>query len=623
MKKIIVLLLAFILLLNLTGCARSTPAPATGSTGAQQSENQTVPQAGSNTTAPAQAAGSAEDVLEANSKDHEEAEDYAWDNAAVTTIALNGSLIQVDGEGVKTDGNQATITSAGTYSITGSLTDGQIIVDTQDKATVRLVLNGVDIHSTTGAPISVTNAEKTIIILADGTQNILSDAAQYVFADPSVDEPNAAIFSKSDLTIAGSGALTVSGNFNDGIASKDGLILASGSITVTAVDDGIRGKDYLLVKDGNITVTAQGDGLKSDNDEEADKGYISIAGGVLRITAAGDAIAAESDVVVTAGELTITAGGGSRAQVDESTSTKGIKGAASVTIDGGTFTIDSADDAIHSNSSIAVNGGSFTIATGDDGLHADTSLEINAGELNITESYEGIESALIIINAGNIQIASSDDGINVASGNDGSEMMGRGGMPGRDAFTGSTSNYLYINGGYIAVQANGDGIDVNGAIAMTDGILLVNGPTQQMNGALDYDAGFNMTGGLLVAAGSSGMAQAPDESSTQYSLLVNLTATQPAGTLVHIENNTGEEILTFAPSKPYQSLAFSSPELTSGETYKITLGGSSSDTVQDGLYQGGAYTPGTEYGSFTISSKVTMLGADGMGGPGGRGGRRP
>jgi hypothetical protein len=573
------------------------------------------------------------DALAQNSETHEDPDDSVWDVTSVIPILLNGNSIRVEGDGVSVDGSRATITSTGDYSLSGSLVDGQIIVDTQDKGLVRLILDGVDISNSTSSAIYIKNAEKAIIILADGTRNTLSDAGAYVFEDPQADEPNAALFSTSDLTIYGNGSLSVIGNTNDGIASKDGLILAGGEITVVALDDGIRGKDYLVIKSGAITVNAQGDGLKSDNAQDGTLGFISIEAGQINITAEGDAIEAETDVAIADGEFTIISGGGSQARLDQDTSGKGIKAAVSVNIDGGSFNIDAADDAIHSNGSIGINGGDFVISTGDDGLHADDSLTINGGDIRITKSFEGLESALITINGGNFKIIASDDGINVAGGMDGSGMIpgmgGRqmpGGDPGQDFFATTGDYNLYINGGYIVIEAGGDGIDVNGAIEMTGGIVLVNGPTETMNGALDYDRYFNISGGFFVAVGSAGMAQALSESSSQVSMLVNLNGTQPAGTLVHIQTSAGEEALTFSPTKPYQSIVFSSPTLKQGETYDIYLGGNSSGEEADGLYQGGSYSPGARYTSLIISSMVTSYGSGFGGGFGGNtrpGGGRP
>lgn len=614
MKNTLLTISTLILVLALSACSVNSSATVSAVVDSGGSSSTT-----SNTTnIPSTASPSVPEALAENSSVHEDANDYSWESANVVSISLEGNTISTSGLGVVVDGSTATITAAGTYSLSGSLNDGQIIVNTESNAIVRLILNGVDIYSSTSAPIYIQKSEETMIVLAEGSQNTIVDSTDYILENSDSDEPNAAIFSTSDLTIYGGGSLSVEGNYNDGIASKDGLIIASGTITVEAVDDGIRGKDYLVVENGVITVNAGGDGLKADNAEDATKGFISIEAGVLNITSAGDAITAETDVMVSGGEFTITSGGGSNAWVDENTSAKGIKGLVSVNIDYGSFTFDCADDAIHSNGTITINNGTFDIATGDDGMHADASLTINGGTIQISESYEGLESAVISLNGGEIHIASSDDGINVASGNDGSGVNpgfggGRPGGPGQDTFNYSGDTYLYINGGYIYVDANGDGLDINGAIVMTGGTVLVNGPTENMNGALDYDAGFTISGGFLVAVGSAGMAQAPGQASSQNSLLINFSSTIPAGTLIHIQNSAGEEILTFSPTKRYQSLAFSSAELVNGETYTISYGGSSSGSQADGLYQGGSYSSGSQYTSFTVSGTVTMIGATGGG----------
>jgi len=534
-----------------------------------------------------------------------------WQGEDAVPIALAGATITVDGAGVTVDGSTATITAAGAYRLSGTLDDGQIVVDTADEEPVHLILDGATLRNTTGAPIFVRNAEAVVIILADGTQNVVEDGAVYTFADPAEDEPNAAIFSKADLTIAGNGALVVAGNYNDGIASKDGLLLNAAAITATAVDDAIRGKDYLVVRGGVITATAGGDGLKSDNEEDASLGYILVESGTIEITAGGDAITAQSQVLVQDGDFTLVAGGGSTARIDDSVSAKGVKSAGSVRIDGGSFTIDAADDAVHANDSIVIAGGTFDIASGDDGMHADKTLTVDGGTVEIARSYEGVESAVITINGGTLRIAASDDGINVGGGNDGSGMMrgGPGGpRPGQEVFSYDGDRYLYVNGGDIYVNATGDGVDVNGAAVMTGGTLVVDGPSENMNAALDYDALFTLSGGTLVAAGSAGMAQAPGSASTQPVLLLNLAAAQPAGTLIHIQDSQGADVLTFAPAKSYQSLAFSSPLLVSGETYTVYVGGASSGAVTNGLYAGGAYTPGAEVTSFTIESIVTQIG---------------
>jgi hypothetical protein len=579
--------------------------------------------------------------------------DSDWNSVEASYIILDGDSVTLDGEGATVDGSETTITSAGTYILSGTLDDGQIIIDTTDLEIVRLVLSGVDITCSTSAPISIINAEKVVITLADGTENYVTDGNSYVFEDSESDEPNAAIFSKSDLTINGNGSLTVNANYNNGIQSKDELKITSGNITVNAANDGIKGRDYIAIKDGSITVVAGGDGMRSNNDKDLDKGFVAIEGGTISITAGEDGIQAETNLVISGGNIAISSGGGSAKSsrnigeegntwcdwgdmgMDKgmspdmvnmsdsggsSGSAKGLKAGVNITITGGTINIDSSDDSIHSNDSLKINGGSITMASGDDGIHSDSTLEINGGDISITKCYEGIESAVIIINDGNIRIVASDDGINAAGGVDGSSIDGR---PGQNSFNFSVDHYLYINGGYIVIDAAGDGLDINGSINMTGGTIIINGPTSNNNGALDYLGDFKITGGYLVAVGSSGMAQAPSTTSTRYSVMVNLSSSQPADTIVHFETEDGEDILTFVPTKAYQSVVLSSPELKNGLTCIVYYGGSSTGTVIDGLYSDGTYTAGTQVASFTISSIVTGAGSSGGGFPGGGGGNMP
>lgn len=614
MKKSVVFIVLLILAVALTACTGGAVTAAV---------NQVVSSASSSSAATvvSTAPASSVDALAENEEVEASPSDYTWDSAAAAVITLNGDSISTDAPGVTVAGSTATITKAGAYLLSGTVTDGQIIVDTQDEEAVQLILNGVELASSSSAPIYIRDANKAVILLADGSTNFISDATNYVYASAEEDEPNAAIFSAADLSIAGNGALTVTGNANDGIASKDGLVIASGTITVTAVDDGIRGKDYVVVEDGTIRVDAGGDGIKSDNEEDATRGYISIASGSVEIDAGGDAISAQSDVIITGGEFTLTTAGGNTASIADTLSAKGIKGTVSVVIDGGSFTIDSADDALHSNGGVTVNNGTFNISTGDDGLHADATLTINGGTFAITDSYEGLESAVITINAGDIQIVSSDDGINVAGGMDGSGMQGPGQRGGPDSFSSNSSYFLYVRGGTIAVNAYGDGLDINGSVEMSGGTLLVSGPTEQNNGALDYDGTFTLTGGLIIAAGSSGMAMAPGSTSSQNSVAVFFTTTLPAGTLVHVQNSSGEEVFTFEPDKNFQSIVFSSPLLAQGQTYQVYVGGSATGAQSGGLIEAGTYAPGDLYGSFTVSGTVTQLGSGGGMGGGGRGPR--
>jgi hypothetical protein len=548
------------------------------------------------TTSSEAASGDAAAATTENAADHQVDTDYAWDEGDSVAISLDDSSSTAAGDTVMVDGSVVTITAGGTYTIRGTLADGQLIVDSADEEVVRLVLAGTDISHSDGAALAVLDAAKVIIVLAEDTQNRLIDGAGYVFPDASTDEPNAALYSTADLTITGDGSLTVEGNYNDGIGAKDGLVIAGGTITVTAADDGIRGKDYIVVDGGTISVAAGGDGLKADNAEDATKGYITINIGTIDITADGDAISAETDVLVAAGTLTLTTAGGAGGSVGEA-SAKGIKGLVSVVIDGGTIVADTADDAVHSNNAVTITGGELTLATGDDGVHADATLTITGGTITITESYEGLESAVITIDGGAIEIHADDDGINVAGGQDAS---GFGGRPGRggDEFAANSDYQLLINGGTILMYAQGDGLDSNGIAVMTGGIAIVHGPTANNNGAIDAGS-FEISGGTLIAVGSAGMAEGVDATSSQAAVQAILGSTERAGTIIHIETSDGESVLTFESAKDYASIVFSSPAVEAGVSYDIYVGGSASGDNFGGMYDASSYTAGTLTGSLT------------------------
>lgn len=540
-----------------------------------------------------------ESVVDNYASNHESDSDYVWEEEDVIPVVLNGSSISSDGKGLTISGGVLTITSAGTYGFTGSLSDGQIIVNTEDTALVRIILNGVNIESQTSSAIKIENASKTLISLADGSENVVSDAVNY-----SLDiGPNAAIYSSDDLTISGNGSLHVNGNYNDGICSKDGLIVDSGTITVSAIDDGIRGKDYLIVKSGNITVVAGGDGLKSDNDDDEDKGNITIVDGSITVKSGGDAIAANSNVWVKYGNLDLTSGNGSSSLVG-ATSCKGIKAGVAIEINDGGILVDAADDAIHCDMNILIEGGTIQLASGDDGIHSEIDTYINGGTLNITKSYEGIESALgsCYITSGTIYIVASDDGINISAGG-----SSNGGGPGRKsaAITTESTYALAISGGYIFIDCEGDGLDSNDLLAISGGTMLVNSAEYNENSALDYDGECIVSGGLLVGIGVSQMSEAPGATSTQYSFLIDFNDRIASETIIHFEDENGNDLLTYQSIKSFNSIAFSSPNMDEGSTILVYIGGSSTGTVNNGLYTDGTYSGGMLYSSFTISSMVT------------------
>ena len=555
--------------------------------------------------------------------------DSSYSESNSTAIIFSDQTITVDGSGAAADGSILTITQPGTYILSGTLSEGQVRVETVDEADVQIVLDGATITNSTGAAIYVKSANSATITLAEGTTNTLSDGETYTFED-SEDEPDATLFSKSDLILNGTGTLVIDANYAHAIKGKDDVTIAEGTYDITSVGDAIKGRDWLFISSGTFTIVAGADGLQSTNEEEEGKGILTIESGTFTITAAADGIQAATNLQILGGDFTITTGGGSAnssttseawgtwgapteeaatTTTEETTSAKGLKATGSLAISGGTFVLDTSDDALHTNDTIQITGGDFTIASGDDGIHADNTVTIDDGTIDINQSYEGIEATEITLNGGDIALTTSDDGINAAGGNDASAVSGR---PGESTFTSTAegAGLLTINGGTLVVNASGDGLDSNGSIEMNDGTVIVNGPTDSMNGTLDYDSTFNINGGTLIGVGSSGMAMSPSSTSTQ-SFLFTSSIPLAADEAIQITGPDGEVILTFEASTTAQSLVFSSPELVNGSAYTITTGGTVSGDSATGIYEDTSFSGG----SSTVEVSATTESSGGqMGG---------
>ena len=544
--KILALLLAAAITMA-GGTACSTSSAATGSM--DSNSVQSVEQAAEKISDPSLAAASGSEEASATYPDYFDVTDQftdrdlsgEWDNSATAKVTLSGSSVSIDGTGVTADGTTVTITKEGTYVFSGELSDGQIVVSAGDADKVQIVLNGVTMTNDDSACILVLTADKVFVTAADGTENTLSDTGA-AYAQSSTDYTvDGVIFSREDLVLNGTGTLNINAGYKHGVVGKDDLKLVSLTLYVTAAGKGVAANDSIRAASGTYNITSVDDALHTSNGSEAGKGYIYIAGGT------------------------------------------------------------------------------YVLESGDDGIHAETGLIIDGGDISVAKSYEALEGHTIDINGGTIDVTASDDGVNAAGGStdeaagdgavtdwhSGAEYYGdpdsvsgattesrggRGGMMDSDS-----AAYLVINGGSLRVNAGGDGLDSNGTLVVNGGVVYVDGPTNSGNGALDCGLGATVNGGTVVASGSAGMAESFGSGSGQYSILCVFSSPVAGGTEVTLTDADGNTVLSYTPSKDFQSVVLSSADIRTG-TYTVTAG-SQNQTIevssvsttngQGGMMQGG------------------------------------
>lgn len=426
------------------------------------------------------------------------ASDYTTANATLVTLTDSSATAKGKYTGYEIDGTDVSITAAGTYVFSGDCDNGSITVK-KGVTGVTIVLNGLTLTNDDSAAITLNKTAEAKLVAAAGTTNTVADT------EGSNDE-NAAVKVKSGaaLAIGGTGTLTVDGNAKNGIkGAADAVItVAEVKLNINAANDGLSCDDELNITGGTLSITAGGDAVKAspdtgdtENPDTTSLGNVTISGGTLTLNATEDGIQADGDLTISGGTFHVkTNGGHTTALTDDSASCKGFKAGKTLTVTGGTLTVDSADDALHANADVSITGGTLTLATGDDGVHADNDLVIGAKgssstttpKISITASYEGLEGTTVNVYSGDIDVAASDDGVNAAS----SQLGER-----------SDKYAINIAGGDLYIDAGSDGLDSNNDISMTGGKVEVYGADAMMDAAIDYDGTFTLSGGTLFGAG--------------------------------------------------------------------------------------------------------------------------
>lgn len=455
-----------------------------------------------------------------------------YDESEAVKITLSGKTAACNSSNVQIEDGVVTIKAAGVYVLSGTFTDGTIVVDAGDDDKVQLVLDGVSITAVDYAAIYAKNADKVFVTLAEGAENSLTVSGDYVQTDDN--NVDAVIFAKCDLTLNGTGSLTVKDNMGHGIVSKDDLVVTGGTYTIYSQDHCLNGKDSVRIADGTFNLSCDEDGIHAGNDDQQD-GYVYIEGGDINISVGDDALHAEGLLIITGGDI------------DVSKSCEGVEGYK-----------------------LLVTGGDIDVVSSDDGFNA-------AG--------------------GSSGSGDNHDGFGDSSGS-GYNHDGFGGGPGMGGvyMDADSDAYIFITGGTININADGDGIDSNGCIGITGGSVYVLGPSDNGNGAMDYGICAAITGGEIVAVGGSGMAQGFGDESTQCSALVNFDEWIDAGETITLTDSDGKEVLSYKADKKFNSVVISTSDMKQGDNYTLTVGDQSSTfTLDDITYSegsGGMQRPG-------------------------------
>lgn len=518
----------------------------------------------------------------------------AWATESATLTFSDAGITATGGQdGYSIDGTTLTITDAGVYRLTGSCGEGSVVVKGSVDGAV-LIFDNLTLSSAFTAPVVVKKSSDVTIHL-EGTST-LTDAEDASTEETNSDFEGAAIKVKSGsaVTFCGDGTLTINGNAKNGIkgASEASLTFVSGTYKVTAQNNGIASDGSLLFESGSYVVDSENDGIKAvpEADDTASAGTITINGGSYVITADGDGIQADAKLAISNGSFDITTFGGYNASgFDKDTmSCKGLKASGDreleslLVVSGGSFKLNTADDAVHSDANVEVTGGTFTISTGDDGMHGDTSLVLGTEggherdpQVTIEASYEGLEAGTVYVYSGKYWIVASDDGINAADGSGngtdpgqgGGDSFRPGGRPGMGgfgleaaSFGGSYDYNLYVYGGDIYVNCTGDGLDSNGGLYLYGGnqTVLSQGVGGD-NSPLDCDGAMVVKGATVFAAGTNPMNENPDSGSQAN---YRWAERYDAGTTVTIKSGT-ETLYSEQLLRSVNYVLFSSPSVSS------------------------------------------------------------
>ena len=542
--------------LGLTGCSTASGTTLTSGTS-------TVHSAVSGTTAGTSTSNAAAgQTLDAQT--HYTNENLTWDSSDEKAIDLANPTAT---DGVSVENGTITITSGGTYRITGEYS-GQVKIEAAKTDTVRLVLDNAKITNSTGAAINVVSAAEAIIYTAAGTTNAVADEANYTATGD--DDPDAAIYSTANLTLTGEGSLSVEGAYEEGIHTTGGLVIASGTLKVSAANTGIKGKDYVDITGGIVNVTAAQDGIKSTNTDDESLGFTRLSAGSVTVSAGDD----------------------------------GLKAPRTLEISGGTLNIEKSNEGIEAQY-INILDGDVTVNSTDDGINAslkdsssDTSSDTTSGTATTGQQTQQNQN-------GQTQQAPAGGGA-APGGSQGSTGQNQnmpqpptgGAMPGGGGGTFEVVDAaINISGGTVTVNAEGDGIDSNGTATFSGGTVTVNGPAAGGNNALDSNGDLLLNGGTVTAGSTADMFEAPSSASTSGYLKITDSSALTQGSTVQVTDSSGTVVANYKiTTSGVQLVLVSNKNIVKGQSYTVSVTSGSVDAASTTAASGAS-----ELGSFTAA----------------------
>ena len=489
-----------------------------------------------------------------------------------TNIAFDAASVSVSGTGVMVNGTAVTIAFPGTYRLSGVSDNASVTVNCEYDGSVFLWLDGLSLTCESGPALYIADAIETTVLLAEGSENYLADAAYTIADNAETARYGAALLSRDNLTVTGGGRLTVAGFYKNGLQCNDSLSLNGADIVITAINDAVKANDAITVTGATLQLLSSGDGIQCDD------GDIFLSESTVIIASEEDGISAAGEVALTDSVLTVGTHGGAEnyAVIEaEGVSAKGIR-ADKLSVYNCRLDFDCADDALHAADTCLLTQGVYALRSGNNAIYAGTSLEAEALSLDIPTSYDGLQAPQITLQGGSVTIAAEDDALQASRG---------------DLLQGVSAGecFVKITDGYVSL-CSASGIASDGDILLLGGEVYIQVLSAE-TAALQWGSRLVLEGCELFGTGLFSAAEPAEENLSQCVLAWSFAEEKPAETVFTLTDAVGSEMFTAAPEQAYSSVFYSSPMLETEGVYTLSAAEESANIQLLSLYTQGSGVP--------------------------------